>query len=251
MKTSVILTSWNRPKFLRDALKSVADQTHPDVQLIVLDESDLFDIHDVLAEFRFRDLVVRRFSVDEEERRTKNRLAINLNLGLDLARGDLVSFLCDDDYYFPDWLSEAVRFFEARPDVHAAYGKICLSITADMDFPKGLVHFPGVVVTDPHCKLDHNQVIHRRFDPPFRWREDASFESMTMPDAFYFREIAAKHPFHPIDAFAAVKRFHKRNYRDLAVGHLSGADGLAGSREDLTGIPPKPLPEWKPWKIGR
>lgn len=234
MKVSCILTSFNRPLWVRDALKSVALQTHKDVELIVIDESDAFDILDAIVEVGFRDgleLIVRRFEVDAAARRLENRLSINCNLGLSLATGDLVCFLADDDYYYPGWFAAAASWFEANPEKRAAFGKLVYSYDRFMGFNKNpdpsVVRYYHELVVNPFGKLDHNQVIHRRFDPPHPWPVQVS--TIGGPDAWYFREIAKDNVFWPIDALACVKRLHKKGLMESQQIYLGG--GMEGLRE--------------------
>jgi glycosyltransferase involved in cell wall biosynthesis len=231
MKVSCILTSFNRPKWVRDSIRSIESQTHQDLQLVVIDESETFDITETLKEFSFNELIVRHSKVAPEVRRLTNRLSENCNLGLSLATGDLVCFLADDDYYYPGWFSAAVAWFERNPSVQAAFGKLVYSYTGKTEFPKNpdrsVVRFYEDPVDEPFGKLDHNQVIHRRFDPPFQWPAGAS--TIGGPDAFYFREIAQKHRFHPIDALAAVKRIHCKGLMESQQIYINGF--MEGLRE--------------------
>lgn len=231
MKISVILTSFNRPKWVKDSLRSIANQTYNDIQLIVIDESDQFDILETLKEFYFPNLVVRRFEVAPEVRRLTNRLSENCNLGLSLATGDLVCFLADDDYFYLDWFASAVAYFRAHPDRRAAFGKLVYSYEPAMQFPQApdpaVVRFYHEPVFDPFGKLDHNQVMHRRFDPPFQWPVGAA--TVGGPDAHYFRAIAQQNVFWPIDALAAVKRIHRKGLMESQQIYLGGA--MEGLRE--------------------
>lgn len=231
MKVSVILTSFNRPTWIRDSLRSIQEQTHRDIQLILIDESDQFEILDVLKEFRFADVVVRRSIVDPAVRRLENRLGINCNVGLGLATGDLVTFLADDDYYYPTWFAGAVSYFKRHLNVQAAFGKLVYSVKSEREYPlnppASVIRFYGDVVKEPFGKLDHNQVIHRRFDPPFKWPTGA--HTIGGPDAHYFREISQKHEFHPIPAFSVVKRLHKKGLMESQQIYLGGA--MEGLRE--------------------
>jgi len=67
--------------------------------------------------------------------------------------------------------------------------------------------------------VDHNQVIHRRFANPFPWPED--FKTVRNPDAHYFKAVASQHPFHPINAYAAVKRMHLKNLQKTIADVVS------------------------------
>lgn len=213
MKVSCIISSYNRPRWLRQSIRSIVEQSHKDYQIVVIDESTMFDIYEVLKEFDLSECVVRKHVVTQEQRSRQNRLSINLNVGLALADGDLICFLADDDYYYPTWFEKAAAFFSEFPEVQAAYGKLVYSDSPEMVFTESpaqcnLRFFKGPL-QDPFNRLDHNQAIHRKFDPPFQWPEDMG--ALGGPDAFYFREVATKHLFYPIDAWAAVKRVHSKN----------------------------------------
>lgn len=228
MKISCILTSYNRPRWVRHALKSVADQTYKNYELIVLDESTILDIQQIIREFPLACCKVRHSNVGSSQRVLENRLSINMNAGLSMATGDLICFLCDDDYYYSGWFESAAAFFSARPDVSVAYGKLRYSSEREMVFSEdGNVRYPGGIVTSPFDLLDHNQVIHRRFIPPFRWPEDP--RTIAGPDAHYWASIARHHAFHPIESFAAVKRVHEKNLQRQWQQYLAG--GLEESRE--------------------
>jgi spore maturation protein CgeD len=225
MKVSCILVSYNRPRWVRQAIKSVADQTHKDYQLIVIDESDIFDIHEAVKEFSLTQCDVRVVQVAAEQRRNQNRLSINLNAGVALATGDLLCYLADDDYFYPTWFERASAFFEANPDIHAGYGKLVYSNSQTMEFttepaPVNLRFFKGPL-RDPFDRIDHNQGIHRRFTPPFSWPE--TIGTVGGPDAYYYRDIGREHLFHAIDAWAAVKRVHPKNLQVCMPEYESGS----------------------------
>ncbi len=214
LKITCILTSYNRPRMIRQALKSVADQTYKNYELLIFDDSNAFKIWDAVAEFQFPSVQIHHTNLTAEERRARGRLGVNCNIGLHIAQGDLICFLCDDDYYYPDWFYKAAWFFESNHDKRVAFGALSYSKSEDMVFP---IHGFGIwhegVVVDPANRLDHNQVIHRRFDPAFRWPED--FHSSVSPDASYFSAIAAAgHNFHPIQTYAVVKRQHSKNLQN-------------------------------------
>jgi spore maturation protein CgeD len=224
VKISVILASYNRPQWVRQAIRSIVNQTHKDYQAIVVDESDAFDIHEVVKEFKLTETVVMQYSVSPEQRAVTNRLGININLGLSAAKGDLVCYLGDDDYYYPNWFADAAAFFSEHGNVGAGFGKLVYSNSREMVFPTDPapvnLRFFNEIVMEPFDRIDHNQGIHRRFDPPIRWTEDPG--AVGGPDAYYWRDVARQYPFHPIPVFAAVKRVHKKNLQSNLPGYYSG-----------------------------
>lgn len=228
MKITCLLTSYNRPRLVRQSLRSIAQQSHKDYELIVLDESSIFDIRRVTSDFVFSDIRVEHFAVPAAARRTQNRLSIKINVGLSMAKGDLICYLCDDDYYYPDWFKKASEFFEANSNVSVGFGALSYTPSMDMVFPTdGPRLFHESVVLNPMNMLDHNQVIHRRFIPPIVWPE--RMDTLSGPDAYYFRDVSGRYPFHPIKHFAAVKRVHPKNLQSTIDHYVSG--GAEGPRE--------------------
>lgn len=226
MKITCILTSFNRPNWIRHALASVAEQTHRNYELIVIDESETFDVRPVVAEFQLPSVRVVHHDVTAEERAKINRLSVNVNEGLAMATGDLICYLADDDFYYVEWFAEAVKFFQAHRDVHAGYGKLLFSHSRERVYPQrwdGI--FPNCIIEDPYCRLDHNQIIHRPLRPAILWPTDPS--TLTAPDGLFMRAVGRRHPFHPIPASAAVKRMsHGKNLQHSAdeyrAGHMEG-----------------------------
>lgn len=220
LKISCILTSYNRPHMIRQALKSLQDQTHKNFEVLLFDDSSQMNILPILGEFTLPISQISINKVTPTQRRSTNRLSMNINRGLALAKGDLLCFLADDDYYFPGWFEGAARYFQDNPQVNVGYGRLLYSRSFQMEFKPGKeMLWPGTVITKPYDQLDHNQVIHRRFPTPYSWPE--SFKTVKNPDAHYFRAIAHHHPFHPIDVFAAVKRLHSKNLQATVADIVS------------------------------
>lgn len=231
MKISCVLTSYNRPKWVNHALKSVAEQTYRDFELLVYDDSTIFDIRKEVSKHSFPSVKVVHTDVSPERRKKENRLGVNCNAALKVASGDLLTYLCDDDYYFPGWFQACAEFFPKpeNKDKDVGFGILMYSKSSEMDYPvEGERRFFDVPVRKPLGTLDHNQVVHRKFSPPFTWPN--SIDHIVTTDGYYFTQIAKSgRLFYPIPAFAAVKRRHPKNLQ-ITVHHLGKPEG-EGSRE--------------------
>jgi hypothetical protein len=111
---SVILPTRNRRAHLPRALSSVADQTYPHWELVVVDDGSDDDTAAVVASFpdpRIRYLRIAHRGVCAAR-----------NCGLAEARGEIVAYLDDDNTMHPGWLKTVVWGFEQHPDADAAYG---------------------------------------------------------------------------------------------------------------------------------
>lgn len=116
---TVIITTYKRkPELLKRAINSVISQTFTDWEIIVVDDSP--------ADYELRDEVrdtVQQFSAEYRilyVQHTKNLGASAArNTGINLAKGDYVSFLDDDDEYLPQKLEHQLNRF--TPDIGLVY----------------------------------------------------------------------------------------------------------------------------------
>lgn len=106
---SVVLATYNRSAYLREAIASVLAQTFQAFELIVVDDGSGDDTAAVVAGF---DDARIRYTYQENAGQSAA-----LNRGLALARGEFIAFLDDDDRYLPHNLATQVAFLEANPEI--------------------------------------------------------------------------------------------------------------------------------------
>ena len=100
---SVVVVNWNRRNLLRGCLSSLARQTHPVFETIVVDNGSE-DGSAEMAEGEFGARVIRNAA-------NLGFCAAN-NQGIAAARGDLVALLNNDAEAGPGWLEALARVFE-------------------------------------------------------------------------------------------------------------------------------------------
>jgi glycosyltransferase involved in cell wall biosynthesis len=125
VRVSAIITTYNRPEHLSDAIGSVLTQTFDDIELVVIDDGSDDDYAEDTVESYGDD--VRLVTHDQ------NRgLSAARNTGIDAATGEYVAFLDDDDRWEPSKVSRQVAALDANPDAGLA---TCLltAITPDGD----------------------------------------------------------------------------------------------------------------------
>lgn len=105
---SVVIPTYNRARTLRRAIESVLDQSHSNVELIVVDDASTDDSDAVLATIRDPRLRVIRHE------RNKG-VAGALNTGLRLARGDYIAIQDSDDEWLHDKLVRQMDALRAAP----------------------------------------------------------------------------------------------------------------------------------------
>ncbi|HEY1237103.1 MAG TPA: glycosyltransferase [Solirubrobacterales bacterium] len=114
---SFVIATYNRPDWLRLSMDSVLDQDYPNLELLVMDDGSTGETADVLAEYERR-YPGERFRHSRHENMGQ---ALTLNRGYEMARGDLIGYLPDDDLLEPGAVSELVEAL-GDPEVVCAYG---------------------------------------------------------------------------------------------------------------------------------
>jgi predicted SAM-dependent methyltransferase len=110
---SVIIPTFNRFPLLCRAVDSVLNQTHGDVEIIVIDDGSTDDTPTLFP---------RQFSSIQYVKVEHSGLpAVARNAGIRLAKGELIAFLDSDDHWLPNKLSQQVSVFHEHPTV----GLVC------------------------------------------------------------------------------------------------------------------------------
>lgn len=110
---SVIIPTWNRADYLREAIASVFAQDYPRVELIVVNDGSTDHTQAMLASYG------PQLTVLHQENRG---IGAARNAGVARAHGGFFAFLDDDDLWIPDKLSHQMRRLVEEPATDVVYG---------------------------------------------------------------------------------------------------------------------------------
>lgn len=111
---TVVIATYNMGHYLPQAVRSVLNQSHPHVEVQIVDDGSTDATPDVTAELS-RDPRVRVYR-QENAGQTKAK-----NAGIVRARGDYIAFLDADDEWLPDKLVKQLPLFKDRPRLGVVY----------------------------------------------------------------------------------------------------------------------------------
>jgi glycosyltransferase involved in cell wall biosynthesis len=111
---SVVIPCHNYGRFLAAAIESVRRQSHPSVEVVVVDDGSTDDSAEVAA--RYPD-VIYVWQQNQGQSAAQNR-------GLEAAGGEFVLFLDADDELAPGALESLAQCLAERPDCAFAYGHV-------------------------------------------------------------------------------------------------------------------------------
>ncbi|OAI45920.1 hypothetical protein AYO44_12240 [Planctomycetaceae bacterium SCGC AG-212-F19] len=124
---TVIIPVYNRLKYLEQAIHSALHQTHPAVQVVVVDDGSPLDPAPVVAPFADKVLFLRK---------SNDGLAAARNFGIAAATGAYLLFLDDDDFLQPDAIETLLAALRNFPGARWAAGRFFYVDEAGRPLPR-------------------------------------------------------------------------------------------------------------------
>ena len=107
---SVVVTAYNKGKFIGDSIKSVLSQEYGDFELIIIDDGSTDNTREIISSFS-----------DERIRyhyqANSGLPACARNKGMSLSTGAYISLLDGDDFWYKGKLQKSKRVLDDMPDV--------------------------------------------------------------------------------------------------------------------------------------
>lgn len=114
MKISIITVAYNAARSIANTLESVAAQTHPETEHIVVDGASTDGTLEIIE--RHGKHIARLISEPDQG------IYDAMNKGLGLATGEIIGFLNADDVYADNGVLERVSAIMAKDDLDALFG---------------------------------------------------------------------------------------------------------------------------------
>jgi glycosyltransferase involved in cell wall biosynthesis len=112
-KVSIVIPTYNCLDYLPKAIGSVLQQTHQDIELIIIDDNSNDGTSTYLA------------SIDDERIITLSTLGVGApqarNLGIEKASGEFIAFLDADDFWFPEKIERQLEFHQRYPEMAMSF----------------------------------------------------------------------------------------------------------------------------------
>jgi alpha-1,3-rhamnosyltransferase len=174
---SVLVPSHNHAHYIARCLRSIIEQSHRPLQLIVIDDGSQDDsvrrIEQELKDCPFESELIAR---------THKGLVQTLNEGLKRSRGKYFAYLGSDDVWLPGFLTSRVKLLEARNDAVLAYGHSFVINEQDQivectkewaAYDKGCARemLLNVIVPFSPSVLYRREIVER-----YHWNEDSQLE---------------------------------------------------------------------------
>ena len=223
---SVLLPTFNRPRYLPLALASIVRQSYRHLQVIVVNDGGV-DVSGIVNSFHDSRVIL----INRKQNLGKPH---SLNEALGRAEGKYVAYLDDDDLYYPHHIETLVNALEGPTDCQVAYSdfyKTCCRVSSDgarqvlsktvevsRDFDRFLMlHFNHVLhVCLMHRRdlLDKTGPYNEQLNVLIDW--DMTRRLVFFSDFHHVCEITGEyyHPMGECDRISVQRRKDKKRYAE-------------------------------------
>lgn len=206
---SILIATYNRAAYLREALDSVLGQSYHDFEVVVIDDGSTDGSTELLRDYqrRYPDKI-RHFW---HEGRINKGTSSSLNAAIEQSGGRYLAWLDSDDVWFPDKLAKQMSHIESQPALGMVYG---YAVVIDENGTR----FPGLIGGDVSRDAFRQLVIGNAICPSTVLMRRACLddvgwfnEGVIYHDWELFIRIAARYPIGFISEPLAFYRIHARN----------------------------------------
>lgn len=124
---SVIVPNYNHAPFLEKRLRSISQQTHQNIEIILLDDASTDDSQAILSQFARTNKKVVSLNINESNSGLPIR---QWNKGVSQAKGEYIWIAESDDEAEPDFISSLIALSNRFPSARVVY---CDSVIIDED----------------------------------------------------------------------------------------------------------------------
>jgi glycosyltransferase involved in cell wall biosynthesis len=206
---SVIIPVFNGELYLRAALDSVFAQDYKPYEVIVVDDGSTDKTAAIISEFK--DVAYLRQS--------NQGVAAARNTGLDVARGEFIAFLDQDDLWVPNKLSVQVQYFLDHPEVQYTLTHQQYFLEPGTTIP---VWFRKELLSEPHPGFVPSTLMVRRSVFQKTGRFETQYSHASDSD-WFFKASQADLPMAVIPELLVHRRIHPANESSkikIALGEL-------------------------------
>jgi len=175
-KISVIMPVYNGEKYLKEAIDSILNQTYADFELLLINDASTDHTENVINSYNDDRIVYIK--------NEKNLgLIKTLNKGLDLAKGEFIARMDQDDISLPERFEKQIAVFEKNPEIGVCgtwFTPLINNILIDKKTLKHPEHSETIKIAMlGYCALGHptimlrrNMIKNLRYDTDYQAAED-------------------------------------------------------------------------------
>lgn len=136
---SVIIPAYNSSRYICEAIDSVLSQTYDNLEVIVVNDGSTDTTLQVLEKYHKRIIVIDQLNQGAAHAR---------NTGIKAAKGEFITFLDSDDYWFKQKVELQIQYLRQHPEMGAVYADWSRWHPVGNEFPDPLTLAPQNVTLE-------------------------------------------------------------------------------------------------------
>lgn len=237
MKLSIVICSYNREKYILDAMESVKRQNldYSQFELLVVNNNSTDSTHELCRKFETKKGDLQYTYVIEK----KAGLSNARNCGIAHAKGEIITFIDDDAIAEPDFAQNIIAHFDQYQHIDAIGGKVLPIFPGDQE-PEWLSPYLNGLVTKvdfgdsvkPYsnkypagCNMSFRKQVFDElggFNPNLVWRNDDKYIFLKLyknnKKTLYAPNVVVHHN---VDAYRLEKEF-----LDKLIGFIGSSERI-------------------------
>ena len=154
-KVSIIVTTFNRGRYIHEAINSIQDMSFKDWELIIVDDGSNDQTNQVIDKYLNDERIQYLY------KETNQGVSIARNIGLQKSKGRYIAYLDSDNLYDKNFMSYAIKFLEKNNNFDLVYGSLLTGLHGEKNKPILFKEFSRELLLNQNY-IDLNTVIHRR-----------------------------------------------------------------------------------------
>jgi glycosyltransferase involved in cell wall biosynthesis len=234
LKISIITPSYNQGCFIEETILSVINQTYSNVEYIVIDGGSKDNTVDIIKKYSSQ--------IDYWVSESDDGQSHAINKGLEVATGDIVTWLNSDDQYFSsNVVSEVNSFFNNYENASACYAdNVYVDSVGDILYlRKAPIYFSHKILKKWNFIHQPTVFLRKGVIDEVSLRNELNF----VMDYDYWLRISSKFKFKYLNKIVSASRWHSNcktiGNSDKAIGELKGM--LKKETKSVAGIEISPF----------
>ncbi len=118
MKFTILITSYNKEKYLKKCIQSCLSQNKNDYEIILCDNFSDDGTKAILTEFENKIKIIKKKKVSKHG--PVNQMDL-IKEGLNISKGDYICFLDGDDYFYSDKLKTLEKYLDINKNLNMIF----------------------------------------------------------------------------------------------------------------------------------
>lgn len=179
---SVIMLTYNRENMVGRAIESILKQTYQNFEFIIVDNGSTDQSGEIADSYAEKDSRIKVIHIP------KSNIGTGRNTGLDMSKGDYVTFIDDDDTAEPDmleFLHALVVECDADIALCGSYKEVNGEILPNCVFDEKLIMTPEEAVVTLLKRKKYNaampsKLLHKELFDKIRFRTEGKYDDITV-----------------------------------------------------------------------